>query len=98
MTPESGQVSTGPSASSGSDRAKLLFVSCGGLGLSPFAPGTVGTLGGVAIAWALAGSALFGVWVLVAAVLLYVVGRSLGDWSGLNAMLDWLKVERNASA
>ena len=34
---------------------RLAFVSCCFLGCSPFAPGTVGTLGGVAIALALAG-------------------------------------------
>lgn len=32
------------------DRLRFLLVTCCGLGLSPFAPGTVGTLGGVAIA------------------------------------------------
>ena len=36
------------------DRIKLAIVSCGFLGLSPFAPGTVGTLGGVLLAWLLA--------------------------------------------
>lgn len=32
------------------DRLRWLLVSSGGLGCSPFAPGTVGTLGGVALA------------------------------------------------
>jgi phosphatidylglycerophosphatase A len=60
---------------------KLGIVSCGYLGCSPFAPGTVGTLGGVAIAWALRGQEHY-LWLsLAAAALLYLVGRSLGDWS-----------------
>jgi phosphatidylglycerophosphatase A len=60
---------------------KLFLVSSGFLGCSPFAPGTVGTLGGVAIAWALAGSDNFLLWTLVAAVVVYLIGRSLGDWA-----------------
>lgn len=60
---------------------RLGIVSCGYLGCSPFAPGTVGTLGGVAIAWALRETELFLVWVLLACVLIYLVGRSLGDWA-----------------
>lgn len=32
------------------DRLRFLLITSGGLGLSPFAPGTVGTLGGVALA------------------------------------------------
>lgn len=63
------------------NKLKLAIVSCGFLGCSPFAPGTVGTLGGVAIAFALAGTELYAVWVLLACVLVYLVGRSLGDWS-----------------
>jgi phosphatidylglycerophosphatase A len=35
------------------DRARWLLITSGGLGLSPFAPGTVGTLGGVLLALAL---------------------------------------------
>jgi phosphatidylglycerophosphatase A len=62
------------------DRVKLGIVSCLYLGCSPVAPGTVGTLGGVAIAWAIAPSAAF-LWLALAiAVALYVVGRSLGEW------------------
>ncbi len=53
----------------------------GGLGLSPFAPGTVGTLGGVLIAWALAGSADFLVWILGTALALYVLGRLVAPWA-----------------
>ncbi|QDU69682.1 phosphatidylglycerophosphatase A [Engelhardtia mirabilis] len=63
------------------DKLKLGIVSCGYLGCSPFAPGTFGTLGGVAIAWGLSFTGNFAVWSLVAAVLVYLVGRSLGDWS-----------------
>jgi phosphatidylglycerophosphatase A len=60
---------------------KLGVVSCGYLGLSPFAPGTVGTLGGVAIAWALSGAADYLAWSLACAALLYVAGRALGRWA-----------------
>ena len=63
------------------NRLKLAIVSCGFLGCSPFAPGTVGTLGGVLIAWALARTDAFPLWVLLACVVIYVVGRSLGDWA-----------------
>jgi phosphatidylglycerophosphatase A len=63
------------------NRIKLGIVSCLYLGCSPVAPGTAGTLGGVAIAWALRGSAHY-LWLsLAVAALLYAVGRSLGDWS-----------------
>ncbi|MFM7299398.1 MAG: phosphatidylglycerophosphatase A [Planctomycetota bacterium] len=60
---------------------KLGLVSCGYLGCSPFAPGTVGTLGGVVIAWALAGQEHYLALSLGVAALLYLVGRSLGDWA-----------------
>lgn len=63
------------------NKLKLGIVSCGYLGLSPFAPGTAGTLGGVAIAWLLRGSPNFLYWILAISALLYVVGRSLGRWS-----------------
>ncbi len=63
------------------NRLKLAVVSCGFLGLSPFAPGTAGTLGGVLIAYLLAGSQAFLPWALAVCALLYAVGRSLGDWS-----------------
>ena len=63
------------------DRLKLGVVSCGYLGLSPVAPGTVGTLGGVLFAWLIAGSENFLLWNLILCVLLYVIGRSLGEWS-----------------
>jgi phosphatidylglycerophosphatase A len=60
---------------------KLFLVSAGFLGCSPFAPGTFGTLGGVAIAWALSGSRHYLLWLGVAAVACYVVGRALGPWA-----------------
>lgn len=60
---------------------KLGLVSCGFLGLSPFAPGTVGTLGGVAIAWALSRQDAYLAWSLAAAAVLYLIGRSLGTWA-----------------
>lgn len=60
---------------------RLAFVSFGFLGCSPLVPGTVGTLGGVAVAWALAGTAGYLWWSLLVAAGLYVVGRSLGEWA-----------------
>jgi len=61
---------------------RLAIVSFGFLGLSPFAPGTVGTLGGVAIAYALMGTgSWFPVWVLLIAAALYALGRPLGAWA-----------------
>ena len=60
---------------------KLGLVSCGYLGCSPFAPGTVGTLGGVAIAWALSGQEHYLALSLGVAAILYLIGRSLGDWA-----------------
>ena len=54
---------------------KLGIVSCAGLGLLPRAPGTFGTLGGVAIAWMLGGSEHFLVWVALVCVGVYVLGR-----------------------
>jgi len=63
------------------DAAAMVASTFFGLGLSPFAPGTAGTLGGVAIAWALSGSADFLVWTLLAAVGLYVIGRLSAHWA-----------------
>lgn len=60
---------------------KLGLVSCGFLGCSPFAPGTVGTLGGVAIAWAMTYTGDYLLWSMVAAVVVYLIGRSLGDFA-----------------
>ncbi|MEZ5977177.1 MAG: phosphatidylglycerophosphatase A [Planctomycetota bacterium] len=64
------------------ERLKLLASTALGLGLVPVAPGTFGTLAGVAIAWGLSFTgAGFPLWVGVAAVLLYVVGRPLARWA-----------------
>jgi phosphatidylglycerophosphatase A len=63
------------------NKVKLAIVSCGFLGCSPIAPGTFGTLGGVLIAWALAGRAPYALWVLVAAAVVYAIGQPLGRWS-----------------
>lgn len=63
------------------NKIKLGIVSCLYLGCSPFAPGTVGTLGGVAIAWLLRNQEHYLAWSLLAAAVLYVIGRSLGPWS-----------------
>jgi phosphatidylglycerophosphatase A len=60
---------------------KLAFVSFGFLGLSPFAPGTAGTLGGVALAWLLGRTEHYLFWSVVVCAVLYAVGRSLGEWS-----------------
>ena len=63
------------------NRLKLAFVSFGFLGLSPFAPGTAGTVGGVALAWLLGRSEHYLFWSVVACALLYAGGRALGRWS-----------------
>ncbi len=63
------------------NRLKLGIVSCGFLGLSPFAPGTVGTLGGVLIAFLLSKTEGYLLWSVAVCGVLYVIGRSLGDWS-----------------
>ena len=63
------------------NKLKLAIVSCGFLGCSPFAPGTVGTLGGVAIAFLLRGTQWFPLWALLACVILYAISQPLGDWA-----------------
>jgi phosphatidylglycerophosphatase A len=63
------------------DKLKLAVVSFGFLGCSPFAPGTVGTLGGVLIAWLLRDTQWFPLWALVACIVLYAIAQPLGDWS-----------------
>jgi phosphatidylglycerophosphatase A len=62
---------------------RLAFVSFGFLGCSPVIPGTVGTLGGVLVAWLLGVyfSSYYVIGTLVACAVLYAIGRSLGDWS-----------------
>lgn len=60
---------------------RLGIVSCGFLGCAPIAPGTFGTLGGVALAWLLSGTRLYPLWVLAACASTYLVGRSLGGWA-----------------
>jgi phosphatidylglycerophosphatase A len=60
------------------DRLRFLLVTSCGLGLSPIAPGTVGTLGGIALAvliQATAGDRVLAVWWIAAAVL-FVLGCS----------------------
>ncbi len=63
------------------DRLKLAIVSSGFLGLSPLVPGTVGTLGGVLLAFLLARTEHFLLWTILLCVLLYVIGRPLGEWA-----------------
>ena len=64
------------------NRLKLALVSCGFLGCAPVAPGTFGTLGGVAIAWLLRGTGtMFPVWTLACCVLLYALTAPLGKWA-----------------
>jgi phosphatidylglycerophosphatase A len=67
------------------NRLKLGIVTCGFLGCSPVAPGTFGTLGGVAIAWALAPLDGYLIWVLGLCVLLYLIGRALAPWAEARA-------------
>ncbi|MEW6073342.1 MAG: phosphatidylglycerophosphatase A [Planctomycetota bacterium] len=67
------------------DRLKLAVVTSGFLGLSPVAPGTAGSLGGVLLAWALAGTADYLLWILCCIVLLYAAGRPLGAWAEARA-------------
>ncbi|MEM9381462.1 MAG: phosphatidylglycerophosphatase A [Planctomycetota bacterium] len=70
------------------DVAAMAVSSFGGLGLAPVAPGTFGTLGGVLIAWLLAGKADFLVWILLVAVGLYVLGRFVAPWAEARAGKD----------
>jgi phosphatidylglycerophosphatase A len=63
------------------NRLKLAFVSFGFLGLSPVAPGTAGTLGGVALACLLGRTQHYLFWTVVACALLYAGGRALGAWA-----------------
>ena len=63
------------------NRLKYALATCGFLGASPVAPGTFGTLGGVAIAWLLADTEQFQLWILVAAAIVTFVGIALGEWA-----------------
>lgn len=63
------------------NKLKLFIVSFGFLGLSPFASGTTGTLGGVLLAWLLGYTEHYLWWSLLTCAVLYAVGRSLGEWS-----------------
>lgn len=63
------------------NRLKLALVSCGFLGCSPVAPGTFGTLGGVAIAFLLSGTEHYLVWSLATCVVLYAITAPLGPWA-----------------
>lgn len=66
----------------------MLLSTFGGLGLSPIAPGTFGTLGGVLIAFLLRESDEFLVWILLCAVGLYVLGRLAAPWAERTAGKD----------
>ena len=68
------------------DRLKAAIVSSGGLGYSPFASGTVGTLGGVAIAaalWPLRDQPWFhfGGAMVVLTIIAIAVGVLVGPWA-----------------
>lgn len=63
------------------NRLKLGVISFGYLGCAPVAPGTVGTLGGVLLAWLLAPTELYLLWVLLACAATYLVGRMLAPWA-----------------
>jgi phosphatidylglycerophosphatase A len=63
------------------NRLKLAIVSFGFLGLSPFAPGTVGTLGGVLVAFLLKDLPYFPLWVALACLVFYAISQPLGAWA-----------------
>jgi len=63
------------------NRAKLAMVSFGFLGCSPFAPGTVGTLRAVLVAWLLSPLPYYPVWIAIACVALYAITLPLGPWA-----------------
>ena len=67
------------------NRVKLAIVSFGFLGCSPFAPGTVGTLGGVLVAWLLRDAPAFPLWIALVCVGLYAVSLPLGGWAERHA-------------
>ncbi len=63
------------------NRLRMAIVSCGFLGCAPVAPGTFGTLGGVLVAYLLAPTRWYLLWLLLLCAALYAVGRSLGKWA-----------------
>lgn len=63
------------------NKLKLAIVSCGFLGCSPFAPGTVGTLGGVLIAFLLRDTQYYLLWTMLAAAAIYAISQPLGTWA-----------------
>lgn len=63
------------------NKVKLALVSFGFLGCSPFAPGTVGTLGGVLVAWLLKDTEQYLLWTALVCVVLYAVTLPLGAWA-----------------
>lgn len=67
------------------NKLRLGIATFGFLGLAPYAPGTFGTLGGVAVAWLLSGTQQYLLWTLLAAALLYVLGRTVAPWAELRA-------------
>ncbi len=67
------------------DRLRLAIVSFGFLGLSPVAPGTVGTLGGVLLAYLFALTYHFLFLTVVACLVLYFGTRVLGEWAEKHA-------------
>ena len=74
---------------------RLGVATFGFLGLAPKAPGTFGTLGGVALAWALAGTQQYLLWVLVVAAALYVLGRAVAPGAEARAGKDpgWFVID-----
>lgn len=63
------------------NKLKLALVSFGFLGCSPFAPGTVGTLGGVLVAWLLKDTEQYLLWTSLVCVVLYAATLPLGAWA-----------------
>lgn len=68
---------------SAADGARIALVTFFGLGLAPLAPGTFGTLGGVALAVPLAHAPWLPawVWLLIATGMLTCLGIALGEWA-----------------
>lgn len=67
------------------NRLRLGIATFGFLGLAPRAPGTFGTLGGVALAALLALTSQYLLWTLLAAALLYALGRAVAPWAEARA-------------